>query len=80
VTSDRTAPLDVRPPRYKLALVTWLGAFPTITLLLWVLGPFTAQWPLVLRSFVLSGLMVIALTWLVLPLLTHAFAGWLLGR
>jgi uncharacterized protein len=80
VTSDRAVPVDVRPPRYKLALVTWLGAFPTITLLLWVLGPFTAQWPLVPRSFVLSGLMVFALSWLVLPLLTRALAGWLLRR
>jgi uncharacterized protein len=80
VTSNRFSQEDARPPRYKLAVVTWVGAFPTITLLLWVLGPFTAHWPLVLRAFVLSGLMVFALTWLVLPLLTRGLAGWLLGR
>ena len=48
-----------------------------ITLILWVLGPVTATWPLPLRTLVISVLMVLALTWVVIPNLTRVFAGWL---
>jgi hypothetical protein len=65
------------PPRYKLALLTWAGAYAVITLLLAVLGPPTATWPLPLRTLVLSALMAPAMTWLVMPLLTRVFRSWL---
>jgi uncharacterized protein len=68
----------VGPPRYKLALLTWAGAYAVITLLLTVLGPAIAAWPLGLRTLVLSALMVIMLTWLVLPALTRLFRKWLM--
>src|SRR5918999_3601037 len=67
------------PPRYKLALVTWAGAYGMITLIIWLLGPTIAGWPLVLRTLVISVLMVTALTWVVLPALTRLFRPWLLG-
>ena len=65
------------PPRYKLALVTWIGVYPIITLLLALLGPTTAAWPLPLRTLLLTALMVPTLTWLVIPTLTRLFRGWL---
>ena len=65
------------PPRHKMALLTWAGAWTAITLILWVLGPATATWPLPLRTLVISVLMVLALTWVVIPSLTRLFAGWL---
>ena len=64
-------------PRLKLALLTWLGAYGVITGLLALLGPVMASWPLPLRTLLLSVLMVIALTWVVMPALTQAFGGWL---
>ncbi len=67
----------VPPPRHKLALLTWAGAWPLITLILWALSPVTATWPLPLRTLVLSVLMVLALTWVVIPNLTRIFSGWL---
>jgi hypothetical protein len=36
-----------------------------------------ATWPLPLRTLVISSLMVVGLTWLVIPYLTRIFAGWL---
>jgi hypothetical protein len=33
-----------------LALVTWAGAYGVITLIIWLLGPTMAGWPLVLRT------------------------------
>lgn len=68
------------PPRYKLALLTWAGAYAVITLLLALLGPAIASWPLVLRTLVLSVTMVVSLTWLIMPRLTRLFGGWLHAR
>jgi antibiotic biosynthesis monooxygenase (ABM) superfamily enzyme len=65
------------PPRYKVALLTWLGAYPVITIVLGVLGPVTARWPLPLRTLLISGLMIVALTWGVLPTLGYVLRGWL---
>lgn len=67
-----------RPPRYKLALLTWVGAYAVITLILQLLGPTMADWPLAIRTFAISALMVAALTWLVIPTMTRLFRGWLI--
>jgi antibiotic biosynthesis monooxygenase (ABM) superfamily enzyme len=71
----RTRPAG--PPRYKLAVLTWAGAYGVITLLLALLGPVIASWPLVLRTLLLSVTMVVALTWVIMPRLTRLFGGWL---
>jgi uncharacterized protein len=65
------------PPRYKLALLTWAGAYAVITLILTVLGPAMVSWALPLRTLLLSALMAPAMTWLVLPFLTRLFRSWL---
>jgi antibiotic biosynthesis monooxygenase (ABM) superfamily enzyme len=65
------------PPRHKMALLTWPGAWALITLILWLLGPAMATLPLPLRTLVISALMVVGLTWVVIPYLTRMFAGWL---
>jgi antibiotic biosynthesis monooxygenase (ABM) superfamily enzyme len=67
----------VGPPRYKLALLTWVGAYALITLILALLGPAMASWPLPLRTLVLSVTMVVALSWLVMPRLTRLCRAWL---
>jgi antibiotic biosynthesis monooxygenase (ABM) superfamily enzyme len=70
---------DPAPPRYKLALLTWAGAYSVITAILAVLGPLMATWPLMLRTLLLSVLMVVAMTWLVIPSLTRLFRSWLVS-
>jgi antibiotic biosynthesis monooxygenase (ABM) superfamily enzyme len=66
-----------RPPRYKMALLTWVGAWAMITLILQVLGPSMVTWALPLRTLLISVLMVLSLTWVVIPSLTRLFAPWL---
>jgi antibiotic biosynthesis monooxygenase (ABM) superfamily enzyme len=61
----------------KMALLTWAGAWAMITLILWLLGPAMAPLPLPLRTLAISALMVLSLTWVVIPNLTRAFAEWL---
>jgi uncharacterized protein len=65
------------PPRYKVALLTWAGAYALITLIFALLGPAMAAWPLALRTLVVSATMVVVLTWLVMPRLTRLFRTWL---
>jgi uncharacterized protein len=65
------------PPRHKMALLTWAGAWAMISLILWVLGPMTATWPLLVRTLLISVLMVVSLTWVVIPSLTRLFTAWL---
>jgi hypothetical protein len=65
------------PPRTKLALLTWVGAYAVILMVLAVGGPALASWPLALRALVVSGLMVAAMTWVIVPLTTRLFRGWL---
>jgi antibiotic biosynthesis monooxygenase (ABM) superfamily enzyme len=64
-------------PRAKLALLTWAGAYAVILLVLAIAGPSMASWPLALRALVLSGLMVAAMTWVIVPVMTRVFRGWL---
>jgi uncharacterized protein len=45
--------------------------------ILGLLGPEIAQWPLGLRTLVVSVLMVATLTWLVMPGLTRVLRPWL---
>jgi antibiotic biosynthesis monooxygenase (ABM) superfamily enzyme len=42
-----------------------------------VLGPEIARWPLALRTFVISVLMVGALTWVIMPALMRVAGRWL---
>src|SRR5262249_3102680 len=65
-------------PRTKLALLTWAGAYAVVLLVLALDGPAMASWPLAVRALVLSGLMVAAMTWVIVPVVTRLFRGWLL--
>ena len=65
------------PRRFRLALLTWVAAYAVITAILAPLGPTLASWPLVLRTLLLSVVMVVALTWLIMPAMTRLFRPWL---
>jgi len=84
VEIDHAAPVASRrangaAPRYKLALLTWVAAYALITTFLALLGPTIADWPLAVRTLVLSMTMVAALTWVIMPRLTRLFRPWLAG-
>ncbi len=65
------------PPRWKVAITTWLGIFPTVLLLFTLLGDTLAPWPLVPRVMVLTMLVVLIMTWIVAPQLTRLLRPWL---
>jgi uncharacterized protein len=70
---------DVKAPpaRYKMALVTWLGIFPLVMLLSGLIGPLLQPISPVLSVLVVTALVVVCMTWAVMPLLTRVLAWWL---
>ena len=68
----------IRPlPRWKMAVVTLLGVYPTSLAYAMLLGPITPGWPVAVRSFAVAVCTVVTLTWLVMPFLTKALKPWL---
>jgi uncharacterized protein len=65
------------PPKPKMALVTLLGVYPLSMLLPKLVLPVTAGWPQWLQALIIASLIVVTLTWLVMPLLTRVFEKWL---
>jgi antibiotic biosynthesis monooxygenase (ABM) superfamily enzyme len=62
---------------HRVAVVVWLAIYATITLLLAILGPQIATWPLPLRTLVLTGIAVPLMVFVLLPGLQRALAPWL---
>lgn len=65
------------PPRARMALVTWMGIFPTVSLALWLIAPLLAPLPFLPRVALLTGLIVVTMTWVVMPRLTRLMRGFL---
>ena len=65
------------PPAWKQALTIWVGLYPTALLFsyvsLWLIG----KWALPLRTIFTTALVVILMTWLVMPVLTRLLRSWL---
>ena len=68
----------------RRVLITWAAAWPTITVLLFALEGVLGHWPLALRTLLLTGLMVPAMTVLIVPslnrLLDHFLRSYWKGR
>jgi len=65
------------PPRWKFAVVVWLAIYPSLTLLLWLAGPTIVDWPLGLRTLVLTALLVPWMVFVMIPALQRFLAPWL---
>jgi antibiotic biosynthesis monooxygenase (ABM) superfamily enzyme len=65
------------PPRWKMAVATFLGVFPTAAILNLTLGSAIRPWPFILGSAVFNACMVALLTWVVMPLVTRVLHKWL---
>ncbi len=74
--SANSAPV-APPPKWKVAIVTWLGICPTVYLMFLLFGEALAPWPLLPRIVFLTLLVVPLMTWVVAPQLTRIFKPWL---
>lgn len=67
----------VPPPRYKMAVLTWLAIFPLINIINLLFASVLNQLPPLLRSLVLTVILVLLMTYVVMPRITRLFAPWL---
>ena len=66
------------PPRWKMASVTWIGVCLTVFVVNVVLSPLTPAWPGWLFFLLSNAVIVVGLTWAVMPVLNRLFQPWLL--
>ncbi|MEU9187471.1 antibiotic biosynthesis monooxygenase [Streptomyces sp. NPDC048484] len=67
------------PPRWKMVVVTFLGAYPMAFLIQWLMAPQMAAWPLPLRAAVFPMVLVPMLTYVIMPGLSRLLRLWLYG-
>lgn len=65
------------PKRYKMALLTWLGVFITLSIVSRLLSPLLAPLPPLIAQLITIGVVVWILTYLLMPQLTRLFYKWL---
>jgi len=65
------------PPRWKMAITTWVGVFPLLALLQWLISPRLANLPLIGRVMLLTLIVVGLMTYVVMPRLARILQRWL---
>jgi uncharacterized protein len=78
VNSSVSRPM-IPPPRYKMAIITWIAIFVFIVIINLLFGSFLASLPMLLRSFVLTVGLVALMTYVVMPRMTRLFSGWVIS-
>ena len=68
------------PPRWKMAMATYLGVVPVAMTLALTVGPLIRSWNFVLYNLVFNACVVALLTWVVMPLITRILHRWLLKK
>jgi antibiotic biosynthesis monooxygenase (ABM) superfamily enzyme len=64
------------PPRWKMAILTWVGVNPAVYVFSNAI-PALTDLPMLLNLLVVNAFVVASLTWILMPTLTKIFAGWL---
>lgn len=75
-----SAPVMPLSVRLRFSLCLMLGAWPLITLLLLLLTPVSAEWPLPLRTAVIVPLMVLGMVFVIIPLTNRYATRWVHGK
>jgi antibiotic biosynthesis monooxygenase (ABM) superfamily enzyme len=71
------APRPSPPARIKMALVTFIGAYPLTSVLPSLGARLLPDWHPLLVNVPVTATIVAALTWVMMPILTRVFARWL---
>ena len=65
------------PPRWKMAIVIFFAAYMISSLSRTILNPFLEQWPILGNAVIYTGILVVSLTYLALPILNRLLRQWL---
>lgn len=69
--------IAVIPNRHKLAILTWFIVYPLITVLLFFSEPLMTGWPVPVKTFVLTLVMVPVIVYVAMPFATRILHDWL---
>ena len=65
------------PPRYKMAVVTWLAVVPVVCVMFSIFGQWLNLLPALLRTLVFAAVTVTLMTYVVMPRMTRLYSFWL---
>lgn len=65
------------PPRYKMTLISWLALYPAVTFIFWLLEAWLANFPLLFRTFSVTAIVIVLMTYVLMPFMTKTFSFWL---
>jgi antibiotic biosynthesis monooxygenase (ABM) superfamily enzyme len=73
-------PVVVPPPRWKIAVATWVGILPVLEVVFFVFVPYLAPLPPAARPVVMSAVMIPVMTYGVMPAVTRLLRPFLYPR
>ena len=66
------------PPKHKIAAVTWLAAYPTITAIIAIFEPLgLLNTPVPIRTLLLTAILIPAMVYVLVPLFSRLLGSWL---
>lgn len=68
------------PPKWKMTLVSWLALYPAVTLVFVLFGDLLAQVPLLARTFLVTAVVMILMSYMLMPRMTRWFSFWLFPK
>ena len=68
------------PPKYKMTVVSWLALYPTVTLIFWLFAEPLEVLALPLRTFVVTAVVMVVMSYVLMPRFTRWFAPWLFAK
>ena len=67
----------VPPPRWKMEIVVFIAAYGISSLSRYILIPYLGEWPILSSAIIFTGILVIGLTYLAMPILSRLLRRWL---
>lgn len=68
------------PPKWKMTIVSWLALYPAVTLVFLVFGDVLTQVPLLLRTLLVTAVVMLLMSYVLMPRMTRWFAFWLFPK
>ncbi|MEN9655626.1 MAG: hypothetical protein RL311_534 [Bacteroidota bacterium] len=66
-----------QPPKWKFAVMVWIAIYPTITFVSYLIGDVIKEWPLPLKTLLMTGILVPTMVFVLLPILRKLLINWL---
>lgn len=67
----------IKNQKHKRAILVWLAIYPLITVLFYLLGNAISEFPVPVRTFILTVIAVPTMVYIILPFYEKLFEKWL---